>query len=236
MDGEKLRDVPAIGARNLLPKLSIGAIFDLDGVLTDTAELHYRSWQFLANQLGLQFDRQQNEALRGLARMESLCLVLGKRAAEFSETEKSALAAQKNSFYLTLVASMGPGDLLPGVKALLDGLADRGIPMAIASSSKNARVVLDRLGIADRFSTIVDGNDAPESKPDPTIFLLAAHRLGVTPHRCVVIEDAESGVAAALAAGMKVVGVGPTGRVGAATLQVDRLTELTADRLVSLLG
>ncbi len=211
-------------------------IFDLDGVITDTAELHYRSWQRLADELGLPFDRALNERLRGLGRLESLALVLGSSVGRFSAAEQSVLAERKNRYYLDSVARMTPDDLLPGIAELLRELRARGARMAIASSSRNAAAVVDRLGVAGQFDAIVDGNAATRSKPDPEVFLLAAGRLEVPSRRCVVVEDAESGVEAARAAGMAVVGVGPPRRVGRADRVVADTSGLRADDILDLIG
>ncbi len=207
-------------------------IFDLDGVLTDTAELHYQSWQRMAGVLGVEFDRAANEALRGLRREESLKRFLGPRLDEFSGPRRQEIMRLKNDDYLSRVEQMTPGDLLPGISDLLPELRRRGARLAIASSSRNARRVIERLEIGHWFEVIVDGNDAPRSKPDPQLFLLAAERLGARPSACVVVEDAESGIDAALAAGMRVVGVGPRERVGRADRQVQTTGELTAELLL----
>jgi kojibiose phosphorylase len=207
-------------------------IFDLDGVLTDTAELHYQSWQWLADELGLPFDRQTNEALRGLSRMESLTKVLGGRAAEFTDEQKQEIARRKNEDYLRRVSKMTPADLLPGAGELLAALRKRGVRVAVASSSKNAGAVVDRLGIRLLLDVLVDGNDVDRSKPDPRVFLAAAERLGLPPARCVVVEDAASGVEAALAAGMRVVGIGPPERVGKAQRVEPSIAAVSADELV----
>lgn len=210
-------------------------IFDLDGVLTDTAELHYQSWQRIADELGVPFDRQANEALRGLSRGESLERLLGARSADFSPQRKQEITARKNADYLERVARMTPADLLPGARELLIAARQAELGVALASASRNAGAVIDRLGIRALLDVIVDGNDAPRSKPDPQIFLLAADRLHVPPPRCVVVEDAGSGVAAALAAGMSVVGIGPKQRVGQAHLIVPAIGELTVAMIRSLL-
>lgn len=212
-----------------------GVIFDLDGVLTDTAELHYQCWQALADELGLPFDRQANEALRGLSREESLGKFLGRRAAEFSEQQKLELARRKNEDYLRRVARLSPADLAPGAAELLSELRRRGARLAVASASRNAAAVIDRLGIGLLLDVLVDGNEVERSKPDPQVFLRAAERLGLPPRRCVVVEDAASGVDAALAAGMRVVGLGPPERVGRAHCVKPRLAELSADELLALL-
>jgi kojibiose phosphorylase len=210
-------------------------IFDLDGVLTDTAELHYQSWQEIADKLRIPFDRQANEALRGLGRSESLQRVLGPRWYSFTPSQRDDLMHAKNEAYLRRVAQMSPRDLFPGVADLLRDLRRAGAKLAIASSSRNSLAVIERLGIRPSFDAIVDGNDAPRSKPDPQVFLVAAQRLGARPTECVVIEDAEAGVAAARAAGMRVVGIGPHERVGAADLRVPTPAELRAAAVLGLL-
>lgn len=189
-------------------------IFDLDGVLTDTAEFHFRAWQELAAAEGLPFDRTANEALRGLSREASLERMLDGR--RIDEATRRAWLDRKNRTYLAQLDRMTAEDLLPGAPELLDDAERLGLAMAVGSSSRNARRVLDRLGITGRFDAIVDGNDVQRSKPDPQVFVMAALRLGVEPARCLVVEDAASGVAAALAAGCTVIGVGPPERVGEA--------------------
>lgn len=210
-------------------------IFDLDGVLTDTAELHYQSWRSLASDLGFEWPREANEALRGLGRMESLRIFLGDAWDRFSEQQRADLAATKNSRYLERVAAMTWDDLVPGAAELLARLRKSGIATAVASSSRNARVVIRQLGIARLLDTVVDGIDAPRSKPDPQAFLLAAERLGVAPLHCIVVEDAASGVEAGLAAGMRVIGVGPAARVGKAHIVVSELRVLCDMDIAQLL-
>ena len=211
-------------------------IFDLDGVLTDTAELHYQSWQWLTDELGIPFDRQANDALRGLSRMESLAMVLGDRADQFSGEQKREIARRKNEDYVRRVGKMTPADLFPGAAELLRELRRRGVAVAVASSSKNAAVVIERLGIRPLLDLLVDGNDIERSKPDPQIFLAAAERLGLAPSQCVVVEDAASGVEAALAAGMRVVGLGPQERVGRAQRVVSQIADLSAEDLLDASG
>jgi beta-phosphoglucomutase len=210
-------------------------IFDLDGVLTDTAELHFRSWLELARDLAIPFDRAANEALRGLSRAESLRRFLGSHVDRFTPEQQAEIMARKNAAYVARVARLGPGDLLPGAAELLAGLRAAGAPLAVASSSRNAGLVLDRLGIRARLDVLVDGNDVTRSKPDPELFLTAARRLNMPPQRCLVVEDAESGVAAALAAGMRVIGIGPPARVGRAHRVVAALTELDPAGVLAVL-
>ncbi len=191
-----------------------GVIFDLDGVLTETAEYHYRGWQRLADEEGIPFDRQANEAMRGLSRRDSLLHLLGGRPR--TEEQIQELMERKNRYYLESIKDISKADLLPGAVELLDELRSAGIKVALGSASKNAKEVIERLGIADRVDTISDGYSVTRSKPAPDLFLHAAAQLGLAPEHCVVVEDAASGVEAALAAGMLAVGLGPVERVGAA--------------------
>ena len=179
-------------------------IFDLDGVITDTAEYHYLGWKRLADEQGWPFDREKNERLRGVSRMESLDLILDGR--RLPEAEKVELATRKNRYYVESLEQVTPDDLLPGARELLTACKEAGLKIAIASSSRNARTVLDRLEIAPVFDAISDGNSVERAKPAPDLFLHAADQLGVPPAACAVIEDAESGVEAALAAGMLAIG------------------------------
>jgi beta-phosphoglucomutase len=206
-------------------------IFDLDGVLTDTAEFHYLAWQELADAEGLPFDREANEALRGVSRADSLRLVLGDR--EVGEDEFQRMMAEKNERYVELLADMSPDDLLPGALELVEACRDRGLKVAIGSSSRNAPTVLDALGITDRFDAVADGSTVAVAKPAPDLFLAAARLLGVDPSRCAVVEDAEAGVDAALAAGMLVVGIGPAERVGHAHLVFDSTADVDLDAVLA---
>jgi beta-phosphoglucomutase len=198
-----------------------GVIFDLDGVLTDTAELHYQAWQRLADEVGLVFDRAANEALRGVARRESLLLIAGER--QFSEAELQEMMDRKNRYYVDSIQAITPQDLFPGVIELLTELRKAGIKIAIGSASKSARTVIEKLGIADLIDRIADGNSVDRPKPAPDVFLYAAQQLGLAPAHCVVVEDATVGVAAAIAAGMWTIGLGPVDRVGAAHLVLPSL-------------
>jgi beta-phosphoglucomutase len=212
-------------------------LFDLDGVLVETADLHYLSWQLLADELGLPFNREMNQGFRGVGRMECLDKLLGRHRLEFAMQEKQMLADRKNAHYLELIATLTPADLAPGARELFAQLKAAGIRTAVVSASKNARRVLYLLGIADCFDTVVDGTDVTRSKPDPQAFNLAAHRLGVDSRNCVVIEDADAGVRAANAAGMKAIGIGPQGSplvYGAAKL-VDAVGMVTVGMILELL-
>jgi len=208
-------------------------LFDLDGVLTDTSEFHYLGWKRLADELGLSFDRQKNEALRGVSRRESLLLLLNGRPA--TEEEMNEWMERKNRYYIEYVSRMTPENLLPGALELLKELHQAGYKVAIVSSSKNTPLVLERLQIGEWLDAVVDGNAAARSKPAPDLFLLAAERLGVSPEECLVVEDAEAGIAAGKAAGMCTLGLGPSERVGSADYQLPDLEGVTLGRLRELI-
>lgn len=183
-------------------------IFDLDGVLVDTAHYHFLAWKRLAKEFDYELTEEINEQLKGVSRMKSLEIVLRHANVSLEEQKKSAMAERKNSWFTGYVNKMKPEELYPGVKELFAKLRKDQIKIALASSSKNAQTIIEILGIENEFEAIVDGNMIVHTKPDPEIFLLAASKLNVHPADCVVFEDAEAGVEAALAAGMKCVGVG----------------------------
>jgi beta-phosphoglucomutase len=183
-------------------------IFDLDGVITDTAHYHYLAWKRLAGSQGVAFDEAFNEQLKGIDRMGSLDLILAGAARAYSPAEKLALADTKNGHYQQLIATMSASDLLPGAVAALDAVRAAGLPIGLASVSKNAFAVLDRLGIRDRFDVVVDAALLANSKPHPEIFLSAAKALGAAPGDCLGVEDAVAGVASIKAAGMYALGIG----------------------------
>jgi alpha,alpha-trehalose phosphorylase len=210
-------------------------LFDLDGVLVDTAEFHYHAWKRLADELGVPFDRQMNHGFRGVGRMECLEKLLGDHARCFVAEEQQMLADRKNAHYLEQVRTLTPEDLEDGARGLAMGLralSDGGVRLAVVSASKNARLVLSLLRIEDWFDAIIDGGDVTRGKPDPQCFLLAAERLRVRPEACVVVEDADAGLMAARAAGMASVGVG--NGVGACDLHVNGVGELTIEQLETL--
>ncbi|MHC5742411.1 MAG: beta-phosphoglucomutase [Nostoc sp.] len=202
-----------------------GFIFDLDGVLTDTAELHYLAWKKLADEEGIPFNREANEALRGVSRRASLMLIIADRP--YSEAQIEEMMERKNRYYVEFIQNMTPQDLLPGAIALLDELRQAGIKIGIGSASKNARPVLERLGIAGKVDAIADGYSVQEPKPAPDLFLYAAKQLGIEPEQSIVVEDAAAGVEAALAAGMWALGLGPVERVGAAHIVLPSLEGIT---------
>ncbi len=209
------------------------SIFDLDGVITDTAEYHYLAWQRLADEEGLPFDRAANEHLRGVSRRGSLALILAGRPA--TEAQIAEMTERKNRYYVALLEQVTPANLLPGALPLLHELRAAGVKIGIGSVSKNTRTVLGRLGIADLFDAVADGYSFERSKPAPDVFLKAAEMLGVAPADCAVVEDAAVGVDAALAAGMWAIGLGPAERVGHAHARFDSLDDVTLARLNAVL-
>lgn len=208
-------------------------IFDLDGVITDTSEYHYLAWQRLADEEGMPFDRQVNEGLRGVSRRASLEIILAGRPA--SEEQIAEMMARKNEYYIDMLQEITPDNLLPGAVPLLQALRAAGIKVALGSASKNARTVLDKLGIDDLLDAVADGYSVERTKPAPDLFLKAAEMLGVTPSCCAVVEDAGAGVDAALAAGMWAVGLGPVERVGHAHARFDSLEGVTPAAIAAAL-
>ena len=207
------------------------AIFDLDGVIIDTAHYHYIAWKRLASEFNINLTIEHNELLKGVSRIRSLEIILELGNIRLSEEDKEKFANKKNAWFVEYIESIRPEEIFPGVKELIQNMRDRGIKVALASSSKNAPRVIELLKINELFDTMVDGTMITHSKPHPEIFLLAASRLGAFPAECVVFEDAEAGVEAALAAGMQCVGVGSPGQLGKANKVIAKtgdfiLTEL----------
>jgi beta-phosphoglucomutase len=201
-------------------------IFDLDGVIVDTAHYHYIAWKRLAKELGIDLTLADNERLKGVSRIDSLNIILSLGNVSLSEEEKIAITDRKNNWFIEYINQMTPDEILPGAKELIVAFRDHGFKVALGSSSKNAKTVLRLLKIEHLFDAVVDGTMITHSKPNPEIFLLGASLLQVDPVRMVVFEDAEAGVEAALAAGMKCVGVGSTAQLGKATMVVANLTDM----------
>jgi beta-phosphoglucomutase len=199
-------------------------IFDLDGVLTDTAEYHYRGWKRLADEEGIPFTREDNEALRGIPRRESLMLILKGR--KHPEVKILEMMERKNRYYLEFIRDISAKDLLPGARELLEEIREAGLKSALGSASKNASEVVERLGIASLLDAISDGHSVERQKPAPDLFLHAAAQLGLSPTECVVLEDAEAGIEAARAGGFGTVGLGPPARVGAADVSFPSLASV----------
>jgi beta-phosphoglucomutase len=208
-----------------------GFIFDLDGVLTDTAEFHYRGWKRLADELDISFTREDNEALRGIPRRESLMLILRQR--QYPEDQIQEMLERKNNYYLELIQTIRPDDLLPGARELLEEIRAAGLKSALGSASRNAPEVVERLGIANLLDAIAHGGSVERQKPAPDLFLHAASQLGLTPEECIVVEDAAAGIEAAIAGGFHSVGLGPPERVGAANLCVPSLKDVRLRDLIA---
>jgi len=190
-------------------------IFDLDGVICFTDKYHYQAWKALADRLGIYFDETINNRLRGVSRMESLEIILERADKTYSQTEKDAFAAEKNGIYVELLQQMSPADLSDEVKETLNALRTKGYKLAIGSSSKNAKLILSRIGLEDYFDAVSDGTNISRSKPDPEVFLKAVEMLGEAPADCLVVEDAVSGAEAAHRGCMKAACVGDASRAGA---------------------
>ena len=216
--------------------MTIGFIFDLDGVITDTAKFHYQAWKALADSLGISIDETFNETLKGISRMDSLDRILahGHRENAFTPAEKEALAQQKNDHYVQLLEHLTTEDVLPGVVPLLQQAQARHIPCAVASASKNAPLILEKLGVRAYFATIVDPDSLSKGKPDPEIFLAAADSIGVLPQNAIGFEDAQSGIDGLKAAGIYAVGLSASQPLIGANMQVSEMTELSVDALLNL--
>lgn len=210
-------------------------IFDLDGVITDTAEYHYLAWKQLGEELDIPFDREFNETLKGVSRTDSLerILTLGGKQDAFTAQEKEALATKKNDHYVTLIQHISEQDLLPGIIAFLDEIRATGLKIGMASASKNALTVVEALGVRHYFDDIVDAATVAQSKPHPEVFLRAAEALGVAPERCIGVEDAAAGITAIHAAGMYAVGVGSETTLHEADYRVDSTDLLSLEQILA---
>jgi len=203
-------------------------VFDLDGVICHTDKYHYLGWKSVADDLGIPFDETVNNRLRGVSRMESLEIILEKYEGEpLSDARKDEIATIKNVRYRVMLGDMSPADLDPSVRATLDDLRGRGLKLAIGSSSKNAKFILERIGLGGYFDEISDGTNISRSKPDPEVFLKAAQFLGVEPAKCVVIEDAVAGIEAGVAAGMYTVAIGDAADQGAGDAKLGTFADLS---------
>jgi beta-phosphoglucomutase len=209
-------------------------IFDLDGVIVDTAVYHYKAWKRLANELGFDFTELQNEELKGVSRIRSLELILGWGNVVKSESERAELATRKNNWYVEMINNMEPSEILPGAKEFLQAVKSAGIKTALGSASKNSATILRKVGLTPLFDAIIDGNHVSASKPDPEVFLKGAAALAVAPLNCVVFEDAIAGVEAGKAGGMKVVGIGSPDVLQEADLVVAGLHEMSLEKLKQL--
>lgn len=201
-------------------------IFDLDGVIVSTDALHYQAWKAIATHEEIEFNEEINHRLRGVSRMESLEIILEKATKTYTLQEKIALATAKNQIYIELLNHLSEQDILPGVMDVLSELKKKRIKIAIGSSSKNTPTILKHIGLSQAFDAIADGNDVQRSKPYPDVFLKAAEKLGLNPHRCVVVEDAEAGIEAAKHAGMIACALSDAKKSAKADYQLNDIREL----------
>jgi len=206
-------------------------LFDLDGVIVDTAKHHFEAWKQLANELGFSFTEEDNERLKGVSRMDSLNILLEIGQVEKNDLEKEELATRKNERYVESISKMDETEILPGVVLFLSKLKENNIPFALGSASKNAPRILKKIGLYDQFDAIIDGNSISNAKPDPEVFLLGAKELSVNAKSCVVFEDAQAGIEAGKAAGMYVVGVGDSNVLKGADDYIDSMEQMTIERL-----
>lgn len=206
--------------------LTKAVIFDLDGVIVSTDEYHFLAWKRLADETGMYFDREINSSLRGVSRLESLNIILSRQEGYTLKTDKQQLMDKKNGYYKEYLEELSPASVTEDTKNTLSLLRKHGFLLAIGSSSKNARFILDRIGYGDFFDTVVDGNDISRSKPDPEVFQLAAKRLEIMPEHCVVVEDSEAGIEAASACGMRTAAVGYGAEKGCGDWNFGKLSEL----------
>jgi beta-phosphoglucomutase len=209
-------------------------LFDLDGVLVDTAKYHYIAWKRLAGELGFEFTEQDNERLKGVSRMASLDILLEVGGVTLDEGAKLALAEKKNAWYVEYISNMDESEILPGALEFIQALKDRGIKVALGSASKNAMLILNNTGLTPYFDAIIDGTKTAQAKPDPEVFTMGAHELGVQPEACVVFEDAEAGIEAATRAGMRSVGIGSPETLRRANIVLPSLEGFTVDHLLEL--
>ncbi|MBT8316590.1 MAG: beta-phosphoglucomutase [Lutibacter sp.] len=217
-------------------KKEIGFIFDLDGVIVDTAKYHYLAWRNLANSLGFDFTEVQNEQLKGVSRVKSLEILLDIGKVQLSQEKKEALLLEKNEEYLEYVYKMNSNEILPGVDRFLSFLETNKIKFVLGSASKNAQLILEKVGLLERFTAIVDGNNVSKAKPNPEVFLIGAKKLNMSPTNCVVVEDAIAGVQAANAANMISIGIGNAKVLSEANYVFDSMEAITSDFLKNLIN
>ena len=206
-------------------------IFDLDGVLTDTAKFHYQAWKRLADEMGAEFNWEINHQLRGVSRRQSMEIIF--KGHDLSEKEIKAGMARKNGYYQSLIQGMSPSDVLPGALQLLQELRENDIKIGLGSASKNAQTVLDAIGLTPMMDVIGDGYSVERGKPEPDLFLHVAHELGVKPENCVVFEDAEAGIEAANRAGMYAVGIGDAERLPGSDVVYPNLEGVTLEKVTN---
>lgn len=212
-----------------------GFIFDLDGVIVDTAKYHYLAWKQLADHLGISFTIEDNEKFKGVSRKRCLELLLEMGGLQVSQEQFENWLEEKNTDYLKYIESMDASEILPDVSKILDYLKERNVPMALGSASKNAVPILEKVGLSAYFRTVVDGTQVQKAKPDPEVFLIAASRLNLSPEECVVIEDAQAGIEAANTAGMYSLGIGKAEVLSEADAVFTNFTEMKPSFLDEIL-
>ena len=203
-----------------------GIIFDLDGVICFTDQYHYLAWKTLTNEIGVEFNETINNRLRGVSRMDSLEIILERSSKTYTKEEKEAMAEKKNNLYRQMLSDMTPEDLPEEVQETLVVLRSAGLKLAIGSSSKNTRYILERIGLGSFFDAISDGTNIQRSKPDPQVFTMAAEFLGLAPRDCLVVEDARAGIQAAIAGGFDSAGLGEAAECGLATYAMKTFSDL----------
>ena len=208
-------------------------MFDLDGVVVDTARYHYIAWNKIAEELGFHFSEQDNERLKGVSRMESLDILLGVGGINIDTAQKNELAEKKNNLYVSYIRQMTPDEILPGVIRFLEELHKNNVLIALGSASKNAMFILDKIALADKFDAVIDGNKVSKAKPDPEVFLKGASELGVSPENCLVFEDAQAGIDAARNGGMSVIGIGQKENLKNADFVIPGFVNMNIDQLRS---
>lgn len=213
---------------------TVGFIFDLDGVIVDTAKYHYLAWKKLANELGFEFTIEQNELFKGVSRKRCLEILLDIGKIEADQEQFDKWMVEKNKDYLMYIETMDETEILPDVPKVLNFLKERGIPIALGSASKNAKPILEKVKLLEYFDFIVDGNNVTKAKPDPEVFLIAAKKLNVAPNKCVVFEDALAGIEAANNAGMTSIGIGDEEVLSEADFNFNDFTEINVDFLKQL--
>lgn len=214
----------------------VGFIFDLDGVIVDTAKYHYLAWRKLANELGFEFTLEQNELFKGVSRKRCLEILLDIGGIEATQAQFDTWMVEKNVDYLAYIEKMDASEILPDVLRVLEYLKNKNVPIALGSASKNAKPILEKVGLLHYFDSIVDGNNVTKAKPDPEVFLIAADNLGVGPQSCVVFEDAVAGIQAANAAGMVSIGIGDSDILNEAKHNFKDFTEMDNQFLELLLN
>ncbi|MGB7396112.1 MAG: beta-phosphoglucomutase [Pricia sp.] len=217
------------------PKFSTAFIFDLDGVIVDTAKYHYLAWKKLANELGFEFTEKQNELFKGVSRKRCLEILLDIGNVDATQKQFDQWMVEKNEDYLSYIEDMDESEILPDIHKVLDYLKDRNVPMALGSASKNAKPILEKVKLLTYFDVVVDGTDVAKAKPDPEVFLIAAEKMGVRPEDCIVFEDAVAGIEAANNAGMTSIGIGDAQNLPQADHIFKDFTEISLEFLDGLI-